>query len=113
MFNGRTGFDALSVTTLILAVVFAVLASVIENQYYQMIPAITAIALAAYTVFRVLSTNVAKRRYEADRFTSFFKKDPYKRFKCPKCKTLCRVPRNKGKIKIHCPSCGHEFIKRT
>ena len=66
-----------------------------------------------YTVFRVLSTNVAKRRYEADRFTSFFKKDPYKRFKCPKCKTLCRVPRDKGKIKIHCPSCGHEFIKRT
>ena len=113
MLNGRTGFDALSFTTLILSIVFAVLASVIEHHYYALIPAAIAIALIAYTVFRVLSTNVAKRRYEADKFTSVFKRDPYKRFKCPKCKTLCRVPKHKGKIKIHCPSCGHEFIKRT
>lgn len=113
MLNGRTGFDALSFTTLILAIVSAILASVIENQLYAMIPAVIAVAFIAYTIFRVLSTNVGKRRYEAEKFSSLFKKDPYKRFKCPKCKTLCRVPRHKGKIKIHCPSCGHEFVKRT
>lgn len=112
MLNGRTGFDALSFTTLVLAIVFAVLASVMES-YYALIPALASVALASYTLFRVLSTNVGKRRYEADKFTSLFKRDSYKRFKCPKCKTLCRVPKNKGKIKIHCPSCGHEFIKRT
>lgn len=99
--------------SIIMAVVLFVLASVIDNRYYALIPIAAATAFLCYAVFRILSLNTARRRYEADRFSSLFKRDPYKRFKCPKCKTLCRVPRGKGKIKIHCPKCGEEFIKRS
>ncbi len=37
----------------------------------------------------------------------------YKVFKCPKCKQKLRVPRGKGKIRIICRRCTHEFIRRT
>ena len=29
--------------------------------------------------------------------------------RCPKCGTVCRVPRGKGKIVITCPKCGGEI----
>ncbi|MGN0251798.1 MAG: hypothetical protein ACI4EH_10620 [Oliverpabstia sp.] len=34
-------------------------------------------------------------------------------FKCPTCGQKVRVPRGKGKISIHCPKCGVDFIKRS
>ena len=30
----------------------------------------------------------------------------HKYFTCPNCRTVCRVPRGKGKIIITCPKCG-------
>lgn len=108
----RNGFDSLSFATLVLAVVFFALGSVMYSDY-SLIAYAAAVALTAYTLFRVLSLNTARRRYEADLFSSLFKKNPYRKFKCPSCKTLCRVPKGKGKIRIHCPACNHEFIKRT
>lgn len=37
----------------------------------------------------------------------------YRFFTCPTCKQKVRVPRGKGKIKIHCPRCKNDFIKKT
>ena len=37
----------------------------------------------------------------------------YRFFKCPRCGITARVPRGKGKIRITCPRCGHEFEKRS
>lgn len=34
-------------------------------------------------------------------------------YNCPKCKQELRVPRGKGKIRIKCPKCGEQFIKKT
>lgn len=113
MKNGRNGLDTLSFVSIVVSIVLFVLASVIETEYYALIPFVIGALILAYAIFRILSTNTARRQYEEERFASFFKRDPYKRFKCPKCKTLCRVPKGRGKIKIHCPKCGAEFIKRT
>ncbi len=105
--------DSLAFLFLILAVVLAVLSSVIQNGTYRLIPAAMAAACLFYSVFRMASTNIGKRRYEAERFSGLFRKDPYKRFRCPGCKTLCRVPRNKGKIRITCPNCKKQFVRKT
>ena len=113
MDNRRNGLDALSFTLVMIALVLAVLTSVIDDDLIKLVPGALSMALIILALLRMLSTNTARRRYENDRFISFFKKDPYKRFSCPRCKTLCRVPRGKGKIKIKCPSCGEEFIRRT
>ena len=37
----------------------------------------------------------------------------YRFFKCPTCKQKVRVPKGKGKIKIHCPRCHNDFIKKS
>ena len=34
-------------------------------------------------------------------------------FKCPQCRATVRVPRGKGKIRITCPKCKHQFIKKS
>ncbi len=50
------------------------------------------------------------RRRKAERKES---KKTYAYYRCPKCSTELRVPKGRGKIKIRCPKCGEEFIKRT
>lgn len=37
----------------------------------------------------------------------------HKYFTCPNCRTVCRVPRGKGKIVITCPKCHREIHGRS
>ena len=123
-YNGRNGSDQLSVFLIAVAVVLAVAASVIDTEIIRMAVIAPALALAAWAVFRMMSRNIGRRRNENDTFLSLIGQSPEKKarradrkthryFRCPKCKEYCRVPRNKGKIRITCPHCGEQFIKRT
>ena len=131
LFSGRNGSDALSVFLTAAALVLAVAASVITTEVARYIVSAIAIVLVVIAAVRMLSTNIAKRRAENEKFLAFFRKfkrDPQKKaekarrkedkkthayFKCPECKKELRVPRGKGKIRITCPHCGHQFIKKT
>ena len=33
--------------------------------------------------------------------------------RCPKCRSILKLPRGKGKLLVTCPVCGHEFKTRT
>ena len=137
-FNGRNGSDQLSVFLVAIALLIAILNPVFTNRSVMLVFNAIALALAGIALFRMLSTNVGKRRNENEAFLSFFsflKADPEKArrkeerrkaaerrreeekthcfFRCPKCHRECRVPRGRGKIRITCPSCGEKFIKRT
>ena len=137
-FAGRNGSDALSVFLTAAALVTAVAASVIISDTARSIVSVIAIILVAVAAWRMLSRNTAKRRMENERFLSFFRalkgdserarrkaeeKEERKRrkedgkthayFRCPECRKDLRVPRGKGKIRITCPHCGHQFIKKT
>lgn len=121
---GRYGPDQLSIAMLFLSLLLSIVlfffpASVLSYLVY--LPFVV-------FLFRVLSKNIAKRREENNKFLkiwkpveSWFKKKQYqlknskthKYYSCPSCKQSVRVPKGKGKIRIICPKCKVEFIKKT
>ncbi len=109
---GRYGTDQLNNVLLILGVVLTVLG------WFSSLPIITFLSYVplALVIFRMFSRNVNRRRKENQKFMQFFArlKDRESRyFSCPRCHQTVRVPRNRGKINIHCPKCGNYFIKKT
>ena len=87
-----------------------------------------AMALYLVTMFRMYSKNIMKRQQERDVYLrrtqplrdwqalqkrKFNDRKTHKFYRCSQCKTSLRVPKGKGKIKIHCPKCGAEIVKKT
>lgn len=84
-------------------------------------------ALLIWSLFRILSRNIAGRRAENARFMRTI--DPLLRwlrlrrtirrdkehvyFKCPSCGQQLRVPRGKGKITVTCRGCGASFEEKS
>lgn len=81
-----------------------------------------------YAYYRIFSKDIAARRAENMRYLRkralilsaprklkrrVFGDSGYRYFACEACRRELRVPKNKGKLKVKCPHCGHETIKRT
>ena len=85
-------------------------------------------ALLIWSIFRTLSKNTQKRAAENYRFYVYRNKvvnwwkqrkarwqdrKVHRYFSCPQCGATVRVPKGKGKIRITCPHCKNQFIKKT
>lgn len=122
---GRYGIDTMSKN--ILYLVFALL---IIGIFFPKIFIIRwiGIVLLFYIYFRMFSKNIYKRAAENQAYIAktagirswfFNRKNDFKVrkthhiYKCPGCKQKIRVPKGKGKISIHCPKCGTDFIKNS
>ena len=113
--RSRYGMDSFSMVLIALAFILLLVAKFTSISYIATI----AMLICLYALFRSYSGNIEKRRKEYLWFqklirspkNSFIilknkKKDPdHLYIKCPKCKTILRVPKNKGKIIITCPNC--------
>ena len=121
---GRYGIDTLGKVN-----IGVVLALLIVNMFLNS-PWLYWLSLILLVVayWRMFSRNVQKRYREnqwfADRFSGiagWFRRQKnyqaqrkeYHIYTCPSCKQKVRVPKGKGKISIHCPKCGNDFIKRS
>ncbi len=110
--SGRAGADQLSWALLLFGLALNLIGS---------LTGLTILCLLAYvpfvfTIYRMFSRNVEKRRQENAAFTGVFKRmrdREHRYYACPKCHQRVRVPRGKGKISIRCPQCGERFIKKT
>ena len=84
--------------------------------------------ILVYAMYRVLSKNhsaryaenqrylqvTAKIRYWFDQQKKLMEERKYHHiYTCPKCRQKIRIPKGKGKIRIRCPKCHHEFQKRS
>lgn len=122
--TGRYGVDQLSRVLMFASLAFLILSFFPFLRLLYLI----ALAILAYTYFRMFSRNVQKRYAENQKFLNWkyslaVKKDQRKKhreqqkiyhfFKCPGCKQKVRVPRGKGKICITCPKCKMEFIRKS
>ena len=118
--EGRYGTDKLNIALLIVALVLAVLPTVLS--IFLWVPQLNvALSLLSYVVmgiaiFRCFSRNTYKR-YEENRkylrFVERLKDKEHRYFDCPRCRQPVRVPRGKGKIAISCPKCKEKFIRKT
>lgn len=120
---GRNGPDALST-----AAMWAALAVWGVYLFMRLLPLyLLCLGLLAYSMFRMLSHQVEKRREENAKFLTAFR--PLRRkcsaltcrlrdrehryFRCPNCGQQLRVPRGKGRIQVTCRSCGITFEEKS
>lgn len=118
----RYGTDKLNNIILYFAIGFSIINLFKKN----IILSVLTFLLIVLFFFRAFSKNKRKRALEQVKFFTilspiyakllkFASKDRkhYIYFKCKNCKKELRIPKIKGKIKITCPYCKHEEIKKN
>ncbi len=117
---GRYGADQLYYALIVMCVILAIVNDITKSVIINVL----SIALLIWTVFRVLSRNIYKRRAENEIFMKVWnpikpkfslalcrikeiKTHRYR--KCPHCKKVLRLPRKTGKHAVECPCCHNEF----
>lgn len=123
---GRYGTDRFNLFLTICAVAVSIAGSILSffaNRTGSAACAVVSIALMLlsyllilYAVFRMLSRKLDKRGAENRRYmklTVALRDREHRYFRCPKCRQSVRVPRGRGKIRIRCPRCSEQFVKKT
>lgn len=126
--QGRYGTDQFSGFLAWTALIIWIIGNMTKYLLFGRVCLTSAMLLAIYTSFRILSKNYAKRYQENERYLIMTGKvrrhiqkwqnrwqmrREHRIFTCPSCKQKIRVPKGKGKIAITCPMCRTEFIRRT
>ena len=121
---GRYGVDELNSFLSVGSLIFIVLDLFLGTGIFSGL----GIAMWLYSIFRMYSKKHDKRRRELEAYLklanpvkNWFRlqkrkwtdRKSHRYYKCSQCKGTLRVPKGKGKIKIHCPKCGAEIIKKT
>lgn len=119
------GVDFFSKTMIVFALILSLINLKFKNRVIEII---TMLLIVYFGIFRVFSVNKYQRMIENQKFakavkpmTDFFEKykiralnsKDKKYIKCPNCKKEMKIPRNKGKIRVTCPHCGHRFVKKS
>ena len=122
--QGRYGVDKYSKFLIVISLILMLLANLTKLSFFSTL----GLAIIAYSYVRVLSKNHAKRWQENQLYLKkkrtvlkkfngsknhWNQRKQYRFYSCPSCKQRIRVPKGKQKIKITCPNCKTQFIKKT
>ena len=125
---GRYGMDQLGRFLFGVLCVLVVLNLFIRFGPLGLLVNVLELAVIILLYFRMFSRNVNRRWQENQAYlrmqfyvSEYFKKlrfrfsegRKYRIFKCPSCGQKVRIPRGHGRVSIHCPKCGTDFIKRS
>ena len=125
---GRNGNDELNTFLLAAALLLMVLNSIFFARHEGTILYLLGFVLLGFVYFRMFSRNVYRRQQENGKFLRWWRRrvtalrlgkerwqqrKEYKFFTCPSCKTVLRVPKGEGKIKLVCRKCGTSFIGKS
>lgn len=118
--TGRYGADHLNLFVLLLTVGLTLIPVIYTKAAATM--------LLVFVIWRMMSKNLYARQKENTAFLKgwwtikhFFKRvftkrpdaKTHKRFKCPECSQVVRVPRGNGMVSITCPKCSNKFERKT
>ena len=120
---GRYGGDQLNMFMLGLYLVCYLLFALTHWHLFYWLSLI----LIFYTLFRMFSRNIQKRREENFKFMhlagpaiqwfrlrrTMHKDKEHRYFRCPNCGQQLRVPRGKGTITVTCRGCGAVFKEKS
>lgn len=122
---GRYGMDGLNVGIMAAGMVCTLLSSLFRPLGFLVFLSYLCFGLV---IFRMFSHNISARQRENAAAKRFFgplwkklrlwaeiwkNRKTHRYFHCPKCRQQVRVPKGKGKIRIICPRCRAEFIKKS
>ena len=117
---GRNGGDQLGLALIWASIALNIVNIFVKSDVPYLVVNVASTALMVWAIFRMFSKKLDKRRAENAKFLSKvwwplkrrlgsakqqMKDKDHKYFTCPDCRTVCRVPRGKGKIVITCPKC--------
>ena len=117
---GRNGGDQLGLFIIWAAIALNIINIFVKSDAaYAAVSAVSTV-LMVWALFRMFSKNLQKRRAENAKFLQKvwwplkgklhrLKDKDHRYFTCPNCRTVCRVPRGKGKIVITCPKCRNRI----
>ncbi len=121
--RGRYGTDELNMAILVLALLISLISSIAH------LPILSSVSLGLliYVNYRTFSRNIAKRAAEntAWRKATVVPRRTIKALRmgwkdkehvyrlCPNCHQICRLPKGRGKIEVHCPSCKEGFTAKS
>ncbi len=124
MMQGRHGTDNLSNALVVAGLVLVVLAALFGLDLLSWV----ALVILAWACFRCFSRNEAKRASENEAYLRLVSK-PKKTasvvskawknrkttryFKCKGCGKVLSVPRGKGKLRVTCPQCHQQTIRKS
>ena len=120
---GRYGGDQLNLFLMALYLILYVLFLFTRLLAFELL----ATVLVFVSLFRSLSRNLERRRAENAKFLQAVRPvlrrwntfrarahdKEHRYFKCPNCGQRMRVPRGKGRITVHCRSCGAVFEEKS
>ena len=124
---GRNGNDQLNQFLYAADAILLIAATLVRGQAGRWMW-LAVLILLGYIYFRMFSKNLTKRREENGKYLrlrysiqaglklrreKWVQRKDYKFFTCPSCKTMLRVPRGHGKIKIVCRKCGNSFTGKS
>ncbi len=117
---GRYGIDRLYnillFAYLIILITALVIGRAVDSRLYSVI-SLAGLLLILFAFYRVFSKNIEKRRKENAKWMRFENKVKCRKThifrKCPKCKSVLRLKKIKGKHRVSCPHCNENFEIRV
>ena len=120
---GRYGYDDLNGTMFWAALIVELVGIFTQSSLCFLASTV----LLTLVMIRGLSKNRVKRSAENRKFRSLTevprrvfkafamgrKDQEHRYFICPRCHQICRVPKGRGEVTVHCPKCGMDFTRRA
>lgn len=118
---GRYGADQLNYALMVLYISFFVLSILFKN---NIIFSLLMWVILIYSFFRMFSRNIYNRSRENEAFLNIWNKvkgffslnfsklrdfRTKKYVKCPHCRAVLRLPRQRGNHTVRCPKCNDKF----